>query len=240
MTHQAFRSVPASLPLLGAAQGKEATWAEVGDLIRRFCADHGRHGFRLAGPGRSGHLFIDQGQVIHAEYGEDFGLNAVFQLLRAGPMRLEQWTGAWPRQGSIRLSPERLLAAPNRREPSPPADTGVVRKVALPVAGPPALSPVSAPLQPQAAPTTMVRLSTRGLLLTARGKDAARLADAAALIHGLAQRIAADLGQRGPASVHLRGRERSLLVMRSEVNDIAAAYGRTRRLASLLRKAGLR
>jgi hypothetical protein len=31
-----------------------------------------------------------------------------------------------------------------------------------------------------------------------------------------------------------------LLVLRSEVNDIAAAYGRTRRLATLLRKVGLR
>jgi hypothetical protein len=235
MTHQAFRSVPASSPLLDLQSDEEATWGEVGDLIRRFCADHGRHGFRLGGRERSGHLFIDQGHVMHAEYGEDFGLNAVFELLRAGPMRLEHWTGAWPRQGSLRLSPERLLAA---QRPAP--DTGVVRKVALPAdsAAPP--SPSAAPQRPQVAPTTMVRLSTRGLLLTARGQDAARLADAAALIHGLAQRIAADLGQRGPAAVHLRGRERSLLVMRSEVNDIAAAYGRTRRLASLLGKAGLR
>lgn len=240
MTHQASRSVPVSLALRHAQKGEQATWGEVADLIRRFCADHGRHSFRLSRAGRSGHLFIDQGHVIHAEYGEDFGLNAVFQLLRAGPMRLEHWLGAWPRQGSIRLSAERLLAAPDRREPSPPADTGVVRKVVLPAAAAPGLSPVSAARRLQAPPTTMVRLSTRGLLLTARGKDAARLADAAALIHSLAQRIAADLAQRGPASVHLQGGESSLLVMRSEVNDIAAAYGRTQRLASLLRKAGLR
>jgi hypothetical protein len=231
MTHQAFGSVPAAFPLRLAQSDTEATWGEVPELIRRFCADHGRHGFRLGGRERSGHLFIDQGQVIHAEYGEDFGLNALFQLLRAGPMRLEHWTGAWPRQRSIRLSPERLLVA------SPPADTGVVRKVTLPADRSPA---APAPRRLQLEPTTMVRLSTRGLLLTARGKDAARLADAASLIHGLAQRIAADLGQRGPAAVHLRGRERSLLVLRSEVNDIAAAYGRTRRLARLLRKVGLR
>ena len=232
MTHQAFRSVPAPFPLRLAQSGTEATWGEVAELVRRFCADRGRHGFRLGGRERSGHLFIDQGQVIHAEYGEDFGLNALFQLLRAGPMQLEHWTGAWPRQRSIRISPERLLVA------SPPADTGVVRKVTLPAERSSAASPARRRLQLE--PTTMVRLSTRGLLLTARGKDAPRLADAASLIHGLAQRIAADLGERGPAAVHLRGRDHSLLVLRSEVNDIAAAYGRTRRLATLLRKVGLR
>jgi hypothetical protein len=171
MTHQALRSVPAALPLLGAQSGapsgEEGTWGDVGELIRHFCADGGRHGFRLAGRDagpcpRSGHLFIEQGQVMHAEYGEDFGLNAVLQLLRAGPMRLEHWTGAWPRQRSLRLSPERLLAAPDRREASPPAHTGVVRKVTLPADLPSPL-PAPTPRRPQAARTTLVRLSSRGL-----------------------------------------------------------------------------
>jgi hypothetical protein len=85
----------------------------------------------------------------------------------------------------------------------------------------------------------MVRLTARGKVLTARGKDARRVADAAALIHALAQLIAADLGRRGTPAVHVRGREKSLLVVRSEVNDIAAACGATRRLASLIGRAGL-
>jgi len=85
----------------------------------------------------------------------------------------------------------------------------------------------------------MVRLTTRGQVLAARGKDAARVADAAALIHALAQLIAADLGRRGTPAVHVRGREKSLLVVRSEVNDIAAACGATRRLATLIGRAGL-
>ena len=109
MTHQASR--PASArpvsPLL--RNGTEPEWGEVGELIRHFCADQGRHGFRLAGRELNGHLFIDQGHVVHAEYGEDFGLNAILKLLRAGPMRLEDWRGAWPRQVSIQLPPERLL-----------------------------------------------------------------------------------------------------------------------------------
>jgi hypothetical protein len=197
-------------------------------------------------------LFIDQGQVVHAEYGEDFGLNAILQLLRAGPMRLEDWHGAWPRQVSIQLPPERLL------DKVPPLgsllDTRVVRKLLLPAepaapparrsAPPAAQRPISSPCSspPGAAlgpPTTMVRLTTRGHVLTARGKDAPRVAEAAALIHALARLIADDLGHRGTPAVHVRGREKSLLVVRSEVNDIAAACGATRRLASLIGRAGL-
>jgi hypothetical protein len=89
-------------------------------------------------------------------------------------------------------------------------------------------------------PTTMVRLTSRGLLLAARGENVARVADAASLIHGLANLIAADLGKRRTAAVHLRGRTKSMFVARSEVHDVAAVYGDTRRLAPLLTKVGLR
>jgi hypothetical protein len=88
-------------------------------------------------------------------------------------------------------------------------------------------------------PTTMVRVSARGAILAARGKNAEQLADAAAYIHGLANLIASDLGRHGRAVVHIQGGSNSLLVLRSEVNDIAAALGPTRRLASLLKKAGI-
>jgi hypothetical protein len=91
----------------------------------------------------------------------------------------------------------------------------------------------------------MVRVSAGGALLAAHGRHSARLADAAAFIHSLANAISADLGgsvgpNAGRAAVHLRGGGRSLFVVRSEVGDIAAAFGRTKRLASLLRKVGLR
>ena len=90
-----------------------------------------------------------------------------------------------------------------------------------------------------AQPTTMVRITNRGELLAARGKNAEQIAEAAAFIHGLANLIAADFGRHGRANVHLSGRGMSLLVARSEVNDIAAALGPTERVASLLGKVGL-
>jgi hypothetical protein len=256
MTNPASRSAPARPVSPALHHGTAPEWGEVGELIRHFCADQGRHGFRLGGRELNGHLFIDQGHVVHAEYGEDFGLNAILKLLRAGPMRLEDWRGAWPRQVSIHLPPERLLdkVAPLGslldtrvvrkvllpEEPAPPA-TALPRRSAPPASrspspAPPSRSPPRATLGP---PSTMVRLTTRGEVLTARGKDARRVADAAALIHALAQLIAADLGRRGTPAVHVRGRDKSLLVVRSEVNDIAAACGATRRLASLIGRAGL-
>jgi hypothetical protein len=89
-------------------------------------------------------------------------------------------------------------------------------------------------------PTTMVRIAPRGELLAARGRNAEQLAEAAAFIHGLANLIAADFGRHGRANVHLSGDGMSLLVARSEVNDIAAALGPTERLASLLGKVGFK
>src|SRR5690606_30980016 len=92
----------------------------------------------------------------------------------------------------------------------------------------------------QQALTTMVRITPRGDLLAARGKNAEQLAEAAAFIHGLANLIAVDLGRQGRANVHLSGGGTSLLVARSEVNDIAAALGPSERLASLLNKVGFK
>jgi len=119
---------------------------------------------------------------------------------------------------------------------SPAAETGVARTVRS--EAPFRRSP--APRVLAAGVTTMVRLSPRGTVFAARGQDAARVAKAAALIHDLSRLIARDLAQREPTAVHLQGSQNSLLVLRSEVNDIAAAYGPTRRLSALLSKAGLR
>jgi hypothetical protein len=85
----------------------------------------------------------------------------------------------------------------------------------------------------------MVRLAPSGSILAARGPRVERLADAAAYLHELANAIASDLGHTGPAALHVSGEGKSLLVVRSEVGDIAAAMGATARLESLLRKAGV-
>ena len=326
------------------------------DLIRHAARFGGRHGYRVAAPGASGHIYFDAGRAIHAEFGEDCGLRAVNEMLRSGAVAFEPALGSWPAQATLHLSPELLLSLTERdtsrvvrkvdlpSEPPPlpepsqagPAErmpsvhpgaarsaspkrpvSGIMPKLVgvgaapesssrpgggrdsaivpaptsapAPGSSPPPSSPAAlvpapsrapsatpvvrarerrssstiasrhvragsagsagvpappsiAPVPPRAGdqPTTMVRITPQGELLAARGKNAEQVAEAAAFIHGLATAIAADFGRRARANVHLSGDGWSLLVARSEVNDIAAALGPTERVSSLLGKVGLK
>lgn len=355
--------------------GQTRALRDVADIVRHCSQLDERYGFRVAARSLSGHIFFDRGRVIHAEFGEDCGLRAVVEMLRAGPVLIEVAT-TWPSQPSLHLGRELLLSMAGKDA------SRVVRKVDLPVEPPPlpdpeagaelvapvhsgatraagrravsgimprmaeamavaqtppstradAARPSSVPAAPPSAPsplapfgaqrppselpitraqkvrsrsvvvaramkaaakadaagfsttasaakavatkasatkavatkassattpgvsasdaratasrqqalTTMVRITPRGDLLAARGKNAEQLAEAAAFIHGLANLIAVDLGRQGRANVHLSGGGTSLLVARSEVNDIAAALGPSGRLASLLNKVGFK
>jgi hypothetical protein len=328
---------------------------DLADLIRHAARFGGRHGYRVAAPGASGHIYFDAGRAIHAEFGEDCGLRAVNEMLRSGAVAFEPALGSWPAQATLHLSPELLLSLTERDTsrvvrkvdlpveppplpepfpsepaelvtpvhpgaahstvpkrpvsgivpklvevvsapesssrggvgraitsvrvpapaavssvPAPTASTGLVPASSRAPSAPPVVrarerrssstiaspevrtgsasssvvpSPPSiAPVPPRASgqPTTMVRITPQGELLAARGKNAEQVAEAAAFIHGLATAIAADFGRRARANVHLSGNGASLLVARSEVNDIAAALGPTERVSSLLGKVGLK
>jgi hypothetical protein len=140
-------------------------------------------------------------------------------------------------------APEHARPAPTRdsnifwarREPLAPSSAKSTQLALAGSASRPARSLVEGAPVP---PTTMIRVSARGVILAARGEQSERLADAAAFIYNQAKLIAADLGRHGRAAVHLRGGGLSLLVVKSEVNDVAAALGSTERLKSLLRKVG--
>ena len=239
----------------GPAAPAEAVASDIIELIQRACREGSRRAFRVATPDAKGSLFFDSGYIIHAEFGEDYGLRALAPMLRTGPFVIEPWTGLWPSQRSMHLGVDLLLSMVGRETSSEPyqLDTRVIRKVDHRAESPrppplPEEQLAQAPRESArvsrervAEPgSSMVRVSAHGALLAAHGRHAARLADAAAFIHGLANSISVDLGGSGKAAVHLRGHGRSLFVVRSEVGDIAAAFGRTSRLASLLRKVGLR
>jgi hypothetical protein len=350
MTTSAFRDVPVTArAILDDPAGAPR---DVAELVRQCSQLDGRQGFRVVARGLSGHIFFERGRVIHAEFGEDVGLRAVNEMLRAGAVTLEA-AASWPSQASLHLGPDLLLSmtgkdasrvmrkvdfpveppplpgpedsddedhrafsergAPARTEALRSADrraiSGVMPRVleppeaaggrkpssgrgfseravqglALPEPPPPPASraaprplpehpiiparqarsrsivaarsaesaaaleaaravPPGAPIQAPRGqqPTTMVRIASRGDLLAAHGENAEQLAEAAAFIHGLANLIAADFGRQGRANVHLSGGGVSLLVARSEVNDIAAALGPTERISSLLGKVGLK
>jgi hypothetical protein len=442
MTNSAFGDAAAKRKITERHAG---VTREVADLVRHCSNIDGRHGFRIIAKGVSGHIFFERGRVVHAEFGEDCGLRAVVEMLRAGPVQLEP-TSSWPSQPRLHLGPELLLSltggdasrvvrkvdlpmgppplpdpeladpelaapaelvAPVRSEasrggskraisgvmprlvnqanedpanleqanfdlahvelavrastevlapsssasepgthaaalasrraaavaasrlaasvavseramvratgqasPPPPAvraQPAVTAAIGRTAVSPTAVSPTevspAASVRPKSTalpitrartarsrsivapsassarpsesagptrglpklkrdaaglapppvgaskspivvspggPTTMVRIAVRGDLLAARGKNAEQLAEAAAFIHGVANLIAADFGRHGRANVHLSGKGSSLLVARSEVNDIAAALGPTERLTSLLGKVGFK
>jgi len=128
-------------------------------------------------------------------------------------------------------TPPTRLAAPQTWQPTP---------AAIPPTASTWLGGGERRLAAQPAPTTMVRLSSNGGVFAARGKNAGRLACAAAFIHRVANLIAADLGQRHCTAVHISNESKGLLVARSEVGDIAAACGSRRRIAAILSQLGLR
>ena len=144
--------------------------------------------------------------------------------------------------GLVVAVPRTPAATPIVRASEPRLRSTIAARAASVAAAAAPPPPSIAPVPPRAGsqPTTMVRITPRGELLAARGKNAEQVAEAAAFIHGLATAIAADFGRRARANVHLSGNGVSLLVARSEVNDIAAALGPTDRVSSLLGKVGLK
>src|SRR5688572_10492166 len=55
--------------------------AQLGDLIQINCLNRIRGAFRVSSGPHRGHLFFEQGQLIHADFGAVTGLDAVVQML---------------------------------------------------------------------------------------------------------------------------------------------------------------
>jgi len=114
--------------------------AQLGDLIQINCLNRVRGAFRVASDGRTGQLFFDAGQLVHASCGEQVGLDAVVNMLGWTGGSIEPCELPWPQQDSIGMGADALLlhaaqrlderthAAMGRED----ATTKVVRRVALP------------------------------------------------------------------------------------------------------------
>ncbi len=82
----------------------------VAEAIITACGACERQALYVTGPGCGGRLFIERQHVVHAEYGQEVGLAALVEMLRAGQVRLSAWRGAWPEQRNLRHGPVALLA----------------------------------------------------------------------------------------------------------------------------------
>jgi len=106
MAKMKFRS-KLDLPPTNNADAGRGTVAEA---ILTACSTAKRQALCVTGPGRSGRLFVDRQHVVHAEYGDDVGLAALVEMLRAGRVRLSDWNGEWPSRETLRLGPVALFA----------------------------------------------------------------------------------------------------------------------------------
>ena len=110
---------------------------DLADLIRHAARFGGRHGYRVAAPGASGHIYFDAGRAIHAEFGEDCGLRAGVELPSRGSGSVLELTSELALYPSTGIVP--------RPDPSP--RRGEVRAVELPIEYPLELVSRCAPLQ---------------------------------------------------------------------------------------------
>jgi hypothetical protein len=101
----------------------DAGWGTVADAILTACSALGRRALCVASPERTGRLFIENQHVVHAEYGNESGLAALVEMLRAGRVRLSTWNGAWPTRRTLRLGPLALLARSGVPGAPPPLPT---------------------------------------------------------------------------------------------------------------------
>ena len=114
-------SVGQGAPGWGFASGR------VSDLILTLCDEAVRRGVRVVAAEKRGHIFFDQGHVVHAEFGEDVGLGAVVEMLHAGMVEFRPCARPWPSQPSLFFTADKLLAA-TRPGPVHLLTTGVRRK----------------------------------------------------------------------------------------------------------------
>src|SRR6185436_16922468 len=107
-----------------------AKWGTVADAILESCTALERRALCVAGSERMGRLFVENQRVVHAEYGDESGLAALVEMLRAGRVRLSAWNGAWPPRRTLRLGPLALLAKGAVAGAPPPLPSELERSAA--------------------------------------------------------------------------------------------------------------
>lgn len=90
--------------------------ASLGDLIQMECLRGARQVICVSSGTRTGYLFFDQGQVIHASSGEHFGEGAVFQMMSWTDGSFVSVDRPWPLRPTIQTGWQMLLIEAMRRD----------------------------------------------------------------------------------------------------------------------------
>lgn len=114
MTPTAPRIVSSEPPSRGFVARLQG--ASLGDLIQMECLRGARQVICVSSGSKTGYLFFDQGQVIHASSGEHFGEGAVFQMMSWKDGTFVSANRPWPLRPTIQTGWQMLLIEAMRRE----------------------------------------------------------------------------------------------------------------------------
>jgi hypothetical protein len=91
--------------------------ASLADLIQLQCSTRARAAMSVYSDGREGHLFFDDGQIVHAVAADQIGDEAVYEILNWTTGTFGKSTETWPDSPSVTTTWQHLLlSAAQRRD----------------------------------------------------------------------------------------------------------------------------
>lgn len=254
--------LPSEAPQAAAPRGFDVRLpsAQLGDLIQINCVNRVRGAFRVSSGPHEGHLFFDQGQLIHADFGDVTGLDAVVSMLGWQGGTIEPCRAAWPRESSIDMGADALLLRAAQRIdesssafPVPQeATTRVVRRVAWPAEPKPepgeALPSAGeaghrseltgAPGLAQLAQLAVVQVDVDGTIQKLKAGASTELADTAFFCQRMATTIGETLGLGECRALSFEAPREGIVVFKAR--SIVGARGQAEDLEFILRRVGLK
>lgn len=228
--------------------------AQLGDLIQINCMNRVRGAFRVSSEAREGHLFFDQGRLVHAAIGDVTGLDAVISMLGWQGGSVEPCRAAWPKESTIDMGADALLLhaaqrideGSQSRQVSEEATTKVVRRVPWPpeptqpqnggasVTTPPpgASTPPASLLQLQ-----IVQVDVDGTIQQLKAGASKDLADTAFFCQRMASMIGEALGLGECRALSIEGKSEGIVVFKGK--SIVGTRGQSADLQFILERVGL-
>lgn len=229
--------------------------AQLADLIQINCVNRVRGAFRVRSGQNEGHLFFEHGQLVHADFGDASGLDAVVLMLGWHGGSIAPCVRAWPERSTIDMGADALLLrAAQRLDESasrgdvlpPDATTKVVRRVDLSpelceAAGVElgeAGSVGSAPTRPALSHLQVAQVTTEGVIQQLKAGACRELADTSFFCQRMATMIGDTLGLGPARALSFEGQRESIVVIKGR--SIVGTRGATGDLDFILEKVGLK
>jgi hypothetical protein len=228
--------------------------AQLADLIQINCLNRVRGAFRVSSGRDEGHLFFDAGQLVHADFGEAVGLDAVVMMLGLRGGSVEPCARPWPTISTIDMGADALLlnaaqrldeAGERRSDPGRDATTKVVRRAPLDwgndegefVDAHDAETRPSLPPSEDLSRLAVAQVGLDGKIQRLRAGASGELADTAFYTQQVAGLIGAALGLGECRALLLQGPEEGIVVFRGR--GIVGVRGKLDELGFVRTKVGL-